>query len=290
MRQSASFAAHTVRLLSIATCFAVSVTVTLSLGVSIDHRNNLFVDGTEEADEIVLVAWIESGPTYGVVVSINAVDYGFFDLEDRAGITVRGYGGDDLIELTTVSEFYFNLSVYSDFAVVVTGDEGDDEIWGSRANDELYGNEGDDYIVGGSGNDVLLGGDGNDILIGSGGSDTIDGNAGDYDKLYGSADRDQLGDPDGVEVASGDTGNDDLKISFRSGWSAPPTRPSLIPRLYGGYDTDYVEVTNLGAPVRLRLNGDYPNGYDNDGDRLIAIGDFADLLIVDQFENETYLD
>ncbi|MCH9684685.1 MAG: hypothetical protein K0V04_24835 [Deltaproteobacteria bacterium] len=114
--------------------------------------------------------------------------------------TIYGEGGDDSINAT---------AMYSEERmewpkVLLVGNEGDDEIYGSgwplvirgdEGNDTLYcngttnpcsvyGDEGDDVIHGGSGDDSLFGGIGNDVIVGMAGTDRIYG-GGDDDTLSG---------------------------------------------------------------------------------------------------------
>ena len=77
----------------------------------------------------------------------------------------------------------------------ISGDAGDDLIFGSRLDDRLYGDSdwdprdvdrgsGDDTIFAGAGNDLIYGGDGADALFGEQGDDFIDGGRG-VDLMHG---------------------------------------------------------------------------------------------------------
>ncbi len=59
----------------------------------------------------------------------------------------------------------------SDFADVLTGDEGHNALYGYRGRDRLRGRGGDDRLFGGRGPDLLDGGPGTDLLDGGAGRD-----------------------------------------------------------------------------------------------------------------------
>ncbi|PCJ47382.1 MAG: hypothetical protein COA74_11720 [Gammaproteobacteria bacterium] len=59
----------------------------------------------------------------------------------------------------------------SDFALVIEGLGGDDDITGTYQNDYIYGGNGEDTIFSGDGNDVIYGNDGSDYLNGNYGDD-----------------------------------------------------------------------------------------------------------------------
>ena len=60
-------------------------------------------------------------------------------------------------------------------ADTVSGDAGDDELFGGPADDTLRGGDGSDFMVGHFGSDTLLGGAGDDFMIGNtfGGPDSV---------------------------------------------------------------------------------------------------------------------
>lgn len=71
---------------------------------------------------------------------------------------IEAGAGDDIIDLTS------DLHYLADNGLVVTGDSGNDTIWGSHLNEVILGGTGDDVIFGGAGNDSLSGGSGADIF------------------------------------------------------------------------------------------------------------------------------
>lgn len=66
----------------------------------------------------------------------------------------------------------------SRFADTISGDLGDNRLFGREGNDRLFGRAGDDYLNGGANSDRLDGGVGNDTLRGGQSNDTFIFNAG----------------------------------------------------------------------------------------------------------------
>ena len=64
-------------------------------------------------------------------------------------------------------------------AVSIRGNRGDDTIWGTRFGDSIDGGDGDDVLLGFGGNDQLAGGHGDDLLDGGVGFDQLAGGRGD---------------------------------------------------------------------------------------------------------------
>ena len=93
--------------------------------------------------------------------------------------------------------------------VTITGDDGANELVGTKGNDVIAGLGGNDTISGGGGNDIICGGDGNDKIAGSAGNDTVFGDDGD-DRLTGASGNDILNGGDGADKLSGSEGNDNL--------------------------------------------------------------------------------
>ena len=58
-------------------------------------------------------------------------------------------GGNDVIKLSDVGTGVFFLDQHSDFSVTITGDAGDDRIFGSQGKDDIWGHAGNDKIDGG---------------------------------------------------------------------------------------------------------------------------------------------
>lgn len=72
---------------------------------------------------------------------------------------------------------------------LLLGGIGQDHLFGNEGDDVLWGNEHGDHLTGGIGNDQLLGGEGEDSLIGDSGEDVLDGGS-QSDRLSGGAGRD----------------------------------------------------------------------------------------------------
>ncbi len=60
----------------------------------------------------------------------------------------------------------------------ITGDGGNDRLFGLAGADKISGDTGDDIMQGDQGNDILNGGDGNDLIVAGGDADKIDGGTG----------------------------------------------------------------------------------------------------------------
>ncbi|MGE3778705.1 MAG: hypothetical protein AB7F89_16095, partial [Pirellulaceae bacterium] len=89
------------------------------------------------------------------------------------------------------------------------GEDGNDQLYGSKALDQLFGGLGDDFLYGGADNDLVDGGAGNDWLFGESGDDQLLGAAG-ADKLFGGLGADVLKGGDGDDFLSGGDGDDYL--------------------------------------------------------------------------------
>ncbi|MDX2936776.1 calcium-binding protein [Streptomyces ipomoeae] len=90
-----------------------------------------------------------------------------------------GAGNDSLTGGTTVTRN------------TLTGDSGNDILYGKTDADDLWGGEGNDKLYGGRGNDTLHGQQGNDVLNGDQDNDTLWGNSGN-DVLRGGQGTDKL--------------------------------------------------------------------------------------------------
>ena len=119
-------------------------------------------------------------------------------IQSDAEIFELGSGSDDFSTTAAV-------------AVQVDGGAGNDSLYGSHSNtgDVLTGEAGNDWIYGRGGPDVISGSDGNDQLRGEDGDDTINGHEG-LDQLYGGAGDDSLIGGDGDDALEGESGGDVL--------------------------------------------------------------------------------
>jgi len=83
----------------------------------------------------------------------------------------------------------------------ISGDAGDNFIFGGDGDDVIHGRRGNDRLDGGAGNDKLNGGRGNDVLDGGAGRDKINGGDGN-DFIFASGDQDKLNGGDGGDTLS----------------------------------------------------------------------------------------
>ncbi len=176
-----------------------------------------------------------------------------------SGVTIDLSGGAEAALETASGGAFSNFERYhvtgSNFADTITGDAGDNEIWGLAGNDVLNGGaDGADGLYGGDGDDTLTAGAGSvgDLLIGGAGADTITGGDG-ADRLYGVI---------GVSTATGNTlfagTDDDGAIDTITGGAGNDTvYAGLGDNADGGdgtADVLYVTLQNLAGPINLDLS------------------------------------
>jgi len=108
-----------------------------------------------------------------------------------SGTSVNGNKGDDTLQASGAiganmssatifggqgnDTFTFSAAVNN---VILSGDNGNDNITSGAGTDTLFGGSGADTITAGAGNDSLQGGSGNDRLVGGAGGDTMVGGDG----------------------------------------------------------------------------------------------------------------
>jgi Ca2+-binding RTX toxin-like protein len=131
---------------------------------------------------------------------------------------VYGYGGNDVLSLSTSSAL-FNHQLF--------GGDDDDELSGGAGQDRLFGDDGLDVLFGGAGDDVLDGGAGDDLLNGGVGQDVLSGGL-DNDSLRGDSGDDVLVGGEGADLMFGDDRQMD------------PTRPIGKDYLDGGAGDDWL--------------------------------------------------
>jgi len=153
---------------------------------------------------------------------------------------VYGYGGNDVLTLSTSSAL-FNHQLF--------GGDDDDELSGGAGQDQLFGDAGLDVLFGGAGNDVLDGGTGDDLLNGGVGQDV----------LSGGLDNDSLRGDSGDDVLVGGKGDD---LMFGDDRQLDPTRPIGKDYLDGGAGADWLfgglgDDVLVGAlsPFSMEKNG-----------------------------------
>jgi VCBS repeat-containing protein len=207
------------------------------------------------ADTISLGAGNDSFVGWGQNVADTDLVYGGAG-DDNINVrqsfdTVFGGDGNDLIRTNDEDATYGDL---------LSGDAGNDTIYGANTNDTLFGgadqdvlygggnndllsgDAGNDALFGGTGNDSLMGGDGNDYMRGDNGNDTLIGGIGD-DDTYGDDGDDSLVGGDGNDFMLGGVGNDTM--SGDAGNDA----------MYGGYGDDSVS----GGDGNDFISGEFAN-------------------------------
>jgi Ca2+-binding RTX toxin-like protein len=223
---------------------SAAVTADFALGV-------LTVGGDTESDNISVEC------SNGDVVVNGTAPSGAPRCSGVETIIVRAGGGADRVTLSRVGAAAFTRLN----KVAIFGEEGDDQLIGSKLGDTLDGAGGLDTLRGGNGNDVLAGGLAGGEAFGGRGKDTIYGEG----SGYWTVEKDALdGDPgqtlfSGVERAHvvGGNGGDNFTIA---GFTGPVT-------LSGGGGQDFIN----GGPASDHLIG-------GDGNDWISGRDGNDLL------------
>ena len=202
----------------------------------------------------------------------GAGDDWIFGSTDTAVSTTVIYGGtgDDTIYAAVGGAWRVRF-----IGGFITGDDGDDRIYGSAFRDSLFGGADDDIIDAGAGDDDVHGGDGNDIITGGAGDDTLEGDGGEDfldggagndileggagdDRLYGGAGIDRLqgdGDNDmldggaGNDILEGGAGDDTfVNLGIQAGVSA-----SGVDAIDGGAGIDIADFSAAGAGIKVDL-------------------------------------
>ncbi|BAY65784.1 hypothetical protein NIES22_58910 [Calothrix brevissima NIES-22] len=198
---------------------------------------------------------------------------------------------------------------------ILTGTNGDDQIYGLAGNDILDGGAGNDSLYGDKGNDLLLGGDGNDYLSGGDGNDTLVGNRG-ADRFLGGAGNDLLiwNNGDGSDRISGETGYDTVQVNgagvgdnFRLQSNAQGQavfdRLNLVPFTLTVDSAEKFQINGLGGDDILDVNNlagtgvdlvEFSGGEGNDtlnasdsSTRIFAKGDAGNDLLTGSSANDT---
>lgn len=174
----------------------------------------------------------------------------------------------------------------TDFAEVLSGGLGHDQISGLAGSDLIDGRAGDDLIDAGDGDDAVWGGDGADTIDGGLGNDTIEGQAGDdfltgdagNDSLAGHAGEDSLSGGMGADTLIGGEGDDQLAGDAGNDWLAGGLGDD---RLSGGAGSDILDG-NAGNDWLSGLDGevddfseDFLNGGAGNDTLVIGGGDHA---------------
>lgn len=121
-------------------------------------------------------------------------------------------------------EWGINYWQDNDFANMIYGYGGSDEIHGAGGSDLIYGGNDKDYIFGGTGDDHLYGGNGENEIYGRHGNDVIyDGDDGSYiegsfgnDRIFAGGGNDVIDPGEGDDYIQDDHGDD--TIIFKAGY------------------------------------------------------------------------
>jgi Ca2+-binding RTX toxin-like protein len=135
----------------------LTATPVLAAVTSSFDQGVLSVDGDAEGDQIVITCSAQG------MVRVNraAPDTGPAECADVTSITVRGNGGDDVLDLHAVAADAFTALT----TVSIDAGEGDDAVDGSRLTDSIAGGAGFDLISANvRAHDIVDGGDGRDHL------------------------------------------------------------------------------------------------------------------------------
>jgi Ca2+-binding RTX toxin-like protein len=170
----------------------------------------------------------------------NDTIYGMDDAD-----TISGDQGDDLIYGGVDNDSLMG----ADGSDTIFGEHGNDFIDGATGDDLLDGGIGDDTLAGGTGNDTVLGGDGNDILTGEDGDDLLSGGTGN-DTLDGGVNDDTLLGGTGADSLTGGFGRDLLDL----GTDGIPDSVGDI--VYGGEDEDTIVGAGINDTVFGGGNGE----------------------------------
>ena len=172
--------------------------------IPLEGTGSLRIDGTDSADRVIL-------------------DFSRATSPNLAEVIFNGLDGSDRVTLAAVNPSYdplwmINCGLGNDSVTVaaivkqgvhISGDGGNDSLFGGSGNDTLEGGVGRDDLRGGGGNDLLRGGDDNDTLTGGIGDDTLSGDAG-FDRLNGDNGHDAMSGGEGNDSIYGGNGNDTL--------------------------------------------------------------------------------
>ncbi|NJP10105.1 MAG: hypothetical protein HC866_12010 [Leptolyngbyaceae cyanobacterium RU_5_1] len=134
----------------------------------------------------------------------------------------------------------------------IQGLDGNDHLFGLNGDDSLEGGNNDDYLDGGSGNDTLFGNTGNDHLFAGLGNDSLDGGSG-RDWLNGGVGNDVLLGSDGNDTLQGSSALTAGEIDLLTGGGGADTfvLGSFLDMLYDDQNTatdgtaDYALITDF---------------------------------------------
>ncbi len=168
----------------------------------------------------------------------TGIDTVFYD-DATSGVIVNldtsGTGGDAAGDTYTSIEWVRG----SDFDDDITGEAGNNSIFGNDGNDSLDGWVGNDRLYGGNGDDTINGGQGVDFLYGQNGNDILSGGS-ENDFFYGSAGGDTMDGGTGTDTVSYLPSSAGVMVNLQTGGSggdASGDTYTNIERVFGsGFD------------------------------------------------------
>jgi hypothetical protein len=244
---------------------------TLSLTAAPGEANFVSL-GDQSADSWLLtdVAGITAGPgcsqqsTTSVFCKKAGVTAMRFDLGDRDDQIKVGDNGPVPVEIHGGPGADDLRCGCPDSSATITGDEGNDFLFGGDQNDHLSGGDGNDKLEGERGSDMLDGGAGNDELIGDIKFGTLE--AGD-DTLIGGAGNDHLTGQGGNDVVDGGDGNDVIAESEARSKSGAGNDA-----ISGGAGFDRVDYSGRvasGGVLHVTLDGRANDGQRSEADNVM---------------------
>lgn len=269
-----------------------------------EETGEVFVGSNEPESEVPGLVSTISGGTY------RANEHGFWGDDYITGSSAAetingGYGSDILVGVAGAQDKLYGVegddTIYAedasynyelDYATgdtyigdIVTGDAGEDHIYGSRKRDKLFGGSETDWIYGGDGNDSIEGNDGNDSIEGNYGADELFGGSGDDTIKGGGGDdliyaRDDSVNDRGHDTILAGTGNDTVyggngQSTIRGGigndmiYGGRDYNDAAVDYLYGDGGNDYIVSEQITDPTSFQQP---------DGDRMFG-GSGNDTLV-----------
>ncbi|GIT90463.1 hypothetical protein JANAI62_00550 [Jannaschia pagri] len=219
-----------------------------------------------------------------VTGTVNLGDGADTVLLDDASVTLVGGGGVDLVR----SWVGYHMRTSDLEQLVLEGTE-DLKGAGNSGNNVITGNVGDNALFGFAGNDTLLGQEGNDKLFGSAGVDNVSGGDGD-DWIHGGADRDVLQGGSGNDLIQGGTGDDVLDGGEGRNTLEGGVGDDIIiagvdaETIHGGQGEDLISFAGSLSRVVVNIGVNFTSGGAAEGDVISGFeqlvgSNFDDVLV-----------